>query len=516
MITVIYCTRENFPQHTEHIKKTSGIKDIEVIEYINRGESLTKFYNKGLKESKNNIVIFCHDDIVFNTKNWGKRILKHFNTTDYGILGVAGTTHMAENGRWWQDGTKMMGQVRHTHEGKYWDSKYCSSFGDRILESIIVDGLFFGVDKKRLSNNFNEEFNGFHFYEIDFCFSNHLSGTKVGVMSDIRITHKSIGMTNQEWENNREQFANKYKDKLPYNIKNEIFYDEYKSQKLKSKPKVGVIIPTKGNVNLLTNCVNSIIEKDDYDNLEIFIADTGSTDDEKKEIKELILKHQEKIIINLIEYDYYNFAKINNEVVWNHVGEDVGVLLFCNNDIELINNAITRMIEVLVKNKNVGTVGSRLHFGDGSIQHGGVMAFLDQQRRIRISHKGLRSYYNYTISTTEVFGNTAAFMMIKKDIFNKIGGFNQGYQECFEDVELNIDCLSRNLKNYFVPNAVCYHYESQSRKNDPQKLEREHNDYVKRLIPFIITNKKCYNHFENVSAKDLEMIINESIKNLVQ
>ena len=51
MISVIYCTREHNPEHTEHIKKTSGLNDIEVIEYINHGESLTKFYNQGLKDA---------------------------------------------------------------------------------------------------------------------------------------------------------------------------------------------------------------------------------------------------------------------------------------------------------------------------------------------------------------------------------------------------------------------------------------------------------------------------------
>jgi len=519
MISVIYCTRNPYQKHKEHIKKTSGIKDIEVIEYVNKGESLTKFYNKGLEEAKNNIIVFCHDDIVINTKNWGKKILNHFNKTNYGILGVAGTTHMAENGRWWEDNVKMMGQVRHTHEGKSWDSIYCPNFGDKILESIIVDGLFFVVKKDRLKTNFNEEFNGFHFYEIDFCFDNHLNGTKVGVMSDIRITHKSIGMTNDEWELNRKQFAQKYKDKLPYNIEGKMFYKEHKPIKLKTKPKIGVVIPTKGNIELLTKCINSIWDKDDYDNMVVYIADTGSSEYEKNLIRELIndhsLKNDKNGHIKLIEYDYYNFAKINNDVVWNHIDGDTDIILFCNNDIELVNNAITRMVEVMMKNKSVGTVGSRLHFGDGTIQHSGVIAFLDQQRNIRISHKGLRSYYNYHTDSKVVFGNTAAFMMIKKDIFNKIGGFNQGYQECFEDVELNIDCLSRNLKNYFVSDAVCYHYESQTRNKDSKKLKKESEDYTKRLIPFIITNKKCYNYFENVSARDLDMILSQN-KNLVQ
>jgi GT2 family glycosyltransferase len=516
MISVVYCTRENYPEHIEHIKKTSGIKNIEVLEYVNKGESLTKFYNKALKETTNDIVVFCHDDILLNTNNWGKKIVKHFSETDYGILGVAGTTHMGDSGRWWDDNTKMMGQVRHTHEGRSWDSKYCSLFGDKVLESIVVDGLFFAIKKDRLTKTFDENFNGFHFYEIDFCFNNHLNGTKVGVISNIRVTHKSIGMTNDEWENNRLQFVNKYVKKLPYNIKPEILINEHKPLKLKSKPKVGVIIPTKGNIDLLTSCVDSIIEKDDYRNLEIYIADTGSTDEEKSKIKELIVKHSGEVIINLIEYDYYNFAKINNNVVSNHISDDVEVLLFCNNDIKLINNSITRLVEVLVKSKNVGTVGSRLHFSDGSIQHGGIMVYVRQDRRIGLGHLGLNSYYNYPTHVKEVFGNTAAFMMIKKDIFNKIGGFNESYKECFEDVELNIECLNRNLKNYFVHDSICYHYESQTRNGDGEKWKRETEDYTNRIIPFIINNKKTYKYFENMSENDVEILINNTFKQITK
>ena len=522
MISVIYCTREHNPGHIEHIKGTSGLKDIEVIEYINQGEPLTKFYNQGLKDAKNDVVVFCHDDISFNTKKWGKRIISHFEDTDFGILGVAGTTDIADNGRWWEDNTKMLGQVRHSHEGKSWDSKYSSLFGNKVLESILVDGLFFAVKKDRLSNTFNEEFKGFHFYEIDFCFSNHLGGTKVGVMSNIRITHKSIGMTNDEWERNRLQFVEKYKDNLPYNIPGEIIHDGEKwVPKLKKYQHVGVVIPTKGNIELLTKCVNSIWEKDGYPVMTIYIADTGSTPEEKEEIKSLIFSHSimsdRPRSMELIEYDYYNFAKINNDVVWNHVDDSVELLLFCNNDIVLVNNAVTKMAEIFVKNsKGIGTVGARLHFKDNTIQHSGVVAYLDPDRRIRISHKGLRSYYGYHNKKTTVFGNTAAFMMVRKEVFNKIGGFNQGYTECFEDVALSIDCLSRNLKNHFVPEAVCYHYESQTRKNDPDKLKRQADDYTKRLIPLIITSKKCHNHFENVSAQDLETLIGQTMKNLTQ
>lgn len=511
MISVVYCTKEDYPTHADHIKKTCGVKEVEVIQYINKGEALTKFYNKGLKESKNDIVVFCHDDIIFNTKNWGKKLLNHFKNTDFGILGVAGTTSMPSTGKWWEEPNKMMGQVRHSHEGKSWDSIYCPSFGDTVLQSILVDGLFFVVDKSRIKNNFSKEFKGFHFYEIDFCISNHLEGVKIGVMSNIRITHKSIGMTNEEWEKNRKQFVEKYTYDLPVDLTPQIILKN-KNIKLKKTPKVGVIIPTKGNVNLLTQCISSLFLKDSYPNLKVFIADTGSSELEKNEIKKFIEENKKNIEIKLCEYDYYNFASINNDMVFKNIDDDVELILFSNNDIQLLNNGISQMVNIFNTKKNAGTVGIRLHFGNGTIQHSGVMAFVDQQHNIRITHHGLGSYFNYHQHTKEVFGNTAAFMMIRKNTFKSLNGFNEDYTECFEDVELNIKCLNRRLKNYFLGESVAYHYESQTRKKDPNKLKKESEDYVNRLIPSIINNKQCYNYFSNINALQLNHLIQHKFK----
>ena len=100
MISVVFSTRVDNQKHIEHIKKTSGIhKGLEVIQYINNGEySLTELYNKALKETTNDIVVFCHDDIIFETNNWGNKILKHFKRNpEYGILGKAGTKYMPKS-----------------------------------------------------------------------------------------------------------------------------------------------------------------------------------------------------------------------------------------------------------------------------------------------------------------------------------------------------------------------------------------------------------------------------------
>ncbi len=185
------------------------------------------------------------------------------------------------------------------------------------------------------------------------------------------------------------------------------------------------------------------------------------------------------------------------------------------------NNAITRMIDVYLKNKkNVGTIGCRLHYADNTVQHSGIIMFVSQNGRtngqnhlmnVHLSHYGLRSYYTYhNYTKRDVFGNTAAFMMIKKDLFQEINGFDTSYRECFEDVQLNVECINRNKDNIFVGEAVCYHFESQTRNKSPEKLKRESEDYTKKIIPFILKSKKTYNYFSNIKAKDFEALIEQS------
>ena len=177
MITVAYSTREPNPKFKEYIIKSSGFKKINVIEKVNPGtKSLAKTYNEVLSESSTDIIVFCHDDISFDNGAWYPKIIKHFQNSDFGIIGLAGTTYMPDTGRWWEKRNKMVGIVNHEHNGKKWESKYSESFGNEIRETIVVDGLFFAVDRRKLKKNFDEDFPGFHFYDIPFCFSNFIEG----------------------------------------------------------------------------------------------------------------------------------------------------------------------------------------------------------------------------------------------------------------------------------------------------------------------------------------------------
>ena len=219
MLTVGYSTRKPNPEFIEYLKKSSGFKKINIIEKINDGsKSLSEVYNEIIDESQTDIVVLCHDDIYFDTNSWYSKLIKNFEKSDYGIIGMAGTTSMPASGMWWENRRKMIGIVNHEHQGKKWESKYSESFDNSISPVVVLDGLFLAIKKSKIKKKFNEEFKGFHFYDIPFCFENFLEGVKLGVITNIRITHKSIGATNQQWEENRILFKNKYEKHLPVKL----------------------------------------------------------------------------------------------------------------------------------------------------------------------------------------------------------------------------------------------------------------------------------------------------------
>jgi glycosyltransferase involved in cell wall biosynthesis len=233
MISVIFSTRKDKPEFIDHIKKTSGAPDIDIIQIINDGEmSLTEAYNKGLGQAKYDIVVFCHDDIIFETRSWGRKTRDMFKKNpDYGIIGIAGTTDLVD-GRWWTIKESMNGIVSHQHEGKKWTNRYSEDQGKKLKDVVVLDGLFFAVDKTKIKHKFDEEFHGFHFYDLSFCFPNYLDGVKIGLTTYIRVTHLSIGQTNAQWEGHKTRFEEKYKDKLPVRLTNNKTFEE----KLKFDP----------------------------------------------------------------------------------------------------------------------------------------------------------------------------------------------------------------------------------------------------------------------------------------
>lgn len=218
-VSVVVSTRKIDDDYVKHIKKMFSHPKTQVLIYENNGEfSLPKLYNRGLDESENEIVVFMHDDLLIETTNVTRKIVRLFEENpEHGIIGIAGTNNLI-NGMWWTDRSSMYGQVKHEHEGKVHRNNYSGSFNEFLKNVVCVDGLFFAVHKNRIVERFDEEFPGFHFYDIPFCVSNFLKGVKVGVTTKVMVIHKSIGMTNKQWEKNKLFFEAKYGNVLPLKV----------------------------------------------------------------------------------------------------------------------------------------------------------------------------------------------------------------------------------------------------------------------------------------------------------
>ncbi len=220
MVSVVISTRKIDDEYLKHVEKMFSHPNTEILMYENDGEmSLTQIYNKGLKESVNDIVVFMHDDLILETSNMTPKIVKLFEKhPEYGIIGIAGTDKLT-SGRWWDNRENMFGVVGHIHEGKRHVNHYSKGvFNDVLKDVVIVDGLFFMVRKSLLKKEFNEQFNGFHFYDISFCVENQFEGVKIGLTTKFGITHKSVGITNKQWEKNKLLFEALFEKRLPLTI----------------------------------------------------------------------------------------------------------------------------------------------------------------------------------------------------------------------------------------------------------------------------------------------------------
>jgi len=336
-ISIVYSTRLIDQSFIDHLEKTCLHKGVEILPYVNNGEySLTEIYNKGLKEASSDIIVFCHDDIIFETKNWGDKLIKQFSKNpEYSILGVAGTNHMI-NGMWWEIRNAMHGTVKHTDGNKTWENKYSTNYGNQLKEMIVLDGLFLAVDRNKIKNKFDESFKGFHFYDISFCFENHINGAKLGLISNIKLIHKSIGGTNDEWVSNKEIFEKKYSEKLPLTLNedvSQIIFD-------KSLPKVDLhvlcwneekIIPS--FLKHYENWVNKIIVYDNksddnsvkilnkHPKVTIISYDTGGEirDDAYLQIKNSLWKNSrgKSDIVIVCDMDEFLYTENINEYITN-------------------------------------------------------------------------------------------------------------------------------------------------------------------------------------------------------
>lgn len=224
-IAVVVCSKKTSEENkgfVEHIKETCGCDTHVYMIHNPDGVSLSKIYADMLvnKEIDSDIIVFIHDDIEFLKKGWGAEVLRLFNEhKDYGIIGVAGSAQFDERGAWWNY-DKKYGQVLHRAEGKSWLTAFSPLLTKDLQEVIVIDGVFMAVHKRRIAENFSRELSGFDFYDIWMCLSNFFAKKcKIGVTTNIRLAHNSIGKLKDSWYKNREIVNDKFGNRFPVELK---------------------------------------------------------------------------------------------------------------------------------------------------------------------------------------------------------------------------------------------------------------------------------------------------------
>ena len=222
-IAVVVCSRNNDEKKdkiVEHIKDTCGCNAHTYYMYNPEGVGLSEIYNNMLspENCEFDVIVFMHDDIEYLRNGWGAEVLRLFNEhEDYGIIGVAGSAQFDSNGAWWQY-EKKYGQVLHRHDGKSWLTSFSPLLDKDLQDVCVIDGLFMAVHRKRITKKFDENVK-FDFYDISFCLDNYLDGkTKIGVTTNIRIAHNSIGQMRDTWYSAREYVNEKYKNVFPIDL----------------------------------------------------------------------------------------------------------------------------------------------------------------------------------------------------------------------------------------------------------------------------------------------------------
>lgn len=237
-------------------------------------------------------------------------------------------------------------------------------------------------------------------------------------------------------------------------------------------PLISVIIPNKDHTDDLDICLKSLYEKSSYKNFEVIIVENNSTEKETFEYYEALTQKHGNIKIVKWEGNF-NYSAINNFGVSYAKGE---YILLLNNDVEIINGSCLEEMLMFAQRKDVGAVGAKLYYSDDTVQHAGVILGLGGTAGHAHKHFG-RSHPGYMARASiaqNLTACTAACLMMRRDVFDEVGGLDESFEVAFNDVDL---CMKIRKKGYlvvFTPYAELYHYESKSRGNDstPEKLER--------------------------------------------
>ncbi len=281
------------------------------------------------------------------------------------------------------------------------------------------------------------------------------------------------------YENGRRAVAAHYERLgIPARVEMTQYWGRYRTIfEVQGNPLVSIIIPTRDHAADLRRCLDSVFGKSTYRNFEVLLIENGSEEPETEAYyQELTEKHGNVRILRWTEP--FNYSLINNFGAKEAAGE---YLLFLNNDTEVITPDWIEEMLGHAQRADVGCVGAKLLYPDGTIQHAGVI--LGMGGAAGHMFAGLSSkvftYGGRANSTQDLSAVTAACMMTKKSVFDEAGGFDPEYQVAFNDVDY---CLKLREKGLLVVENVfaeLMHDESKTRGSD---MARDNDEKHRRFL----------------------------------
>ncbi len=239
-------------------------------------------------------------------------------------------------------------------------------------------------------------------------------------------------------------------------------------------PRVSILVPTRNGLALLRTCLDSVLALTAYPNYEILVIDNGSDDPATLDYLADITRRDARVRV-MRDDRPFNYSALNNAAARRTDGE---FLVLLNNDIEVITPEWLDEMVALAAQDGVGAVGARLLYGDGRLQHGGVI-LLGPRGIAGHAHKFLArdcaGYMGRAMLLQSFSAVTAACLVLRRAHFDAVGGLDERHLAvAFNDVDLCLKLRESGLRNVWTPHAELYHHESVSRGADdtPAKAER--------------------------------------------
>ena len=279
-------------------------------------------------------------------------------------------------------------------------------------------------------------------------------------------------------------------------------------------PLVSIIIPTKDKAAVLSNCVESILQKTDYTNYEVLIIDNNSVEQSAIEYLRTVENNNKQVTV-LPYKNEFNFSAIVNAGVQQSKGE---VVILLNNDTEVMNAGwLHEMVSQCVR-EEIGAVGAKLYYPNGQIQHAGIFFYGDPGNHIYLKkEKHEAGYFNKLNLVQNYCAVTAACLAIRKELFIKVGGFDEkNLKVAYNDVDFCLKLMELGYSNLFTPFAQLIHHESLTRGSDLNEtnLQRWKEEYSFVLTKWkgIMMNDPFFNSNLNVNTLTTQFAFPPKIK----